>query len=281
MERNNFTASDGTNLSYLIHSKATEGEAPKAILAIIHGIAYHAEPYVQALTEATPNGWLVAGLDLRGHGYSEGVRGVRMPRKRITRDIDEWLDRLQHDHPGVPITLLGESMGSVYALRYARKHSNRITGLVLLATVGLLARPQVFHWSAVGEFLYGLVRPFHPITNVIGWRLLLSTRDPEFVRMRSTDAITFNRVSGMYLLDIGLAAVGNILGGGTLSCPVLMVHGGEDKVVSPLGARLIAKRLKTPDTTLNIVEGAEHTVPWDPTAPETKRFIRDWLGANE
>lgn len=58
-----------------------------------------------------------------------------------------------------------------------------------------------------------------------------------------------------------------------------MVHGQEDKVVSPMGSQILAKRINAPEITLKMVRGAAHTLPWDPTTAEMNQIAKEWLTA--
>jgi len=280
MERHSFTASDGANLSYLLYRKGGGTGAPGGVLAIIHGIAYHAEPYMHTLADAAPDGWLVAALDLRGHGYSDGARGVRMPPDRVNRDIGEWLAHITNGFPGVKVSLLGQSMGTVYALRFARTHPGRLSGLILMAPAAILACQQVLHPQTAWHLFRSLLSPRRPVINVAGWRLVLATRDPDFLKMRSADTTAFDNISFAYLVQLGYAALSNIIKRPRLSCPVLILHGTADKVLSLRGARLLARRISAPDVTLKVIEDAAHMLPWDPATLEIRRITKGWLSAN-
>jgi uncharacterized membrane protein len=81
----------------------------------------------------------VQGHDTRGHGATiadgatPGAIGAAGWKASI-EDIDVLLDRLRADVPGVPVVLLGHSMGSFAVQQYLVDHSERVDAVVLSGT---------------------------------------------------------------------------------------------------------------------------------------------------
>ena len=110
--------------------------AARGVVQIAHGMGEHIGRYADTIAALTSAGLAVYGNDHRGHGrtapstahlgdFGEGgfelLVGDMVRLSRIARD----------EHPGAPFFLLGHSMGSFAAQRYALDHSRDIDGLIL------------------------------------------------------------------------------------------------------------------------------------------------------
>ena len=127
-----FTSIDGVDLSYYTW-RTDETAKPKALVLVLHGIGYHAAPYVVVAEGLGLSGAVYSALDFRGHGGSGGRRGALPSTGRMIADIEEWVDDLKQVVPAVPVFLIGESMGGPYAAHYASKNPGALAGLVLIA----------------------------------------------------------------------------------------------------------------------------------------------------
>ena len=63
---------DGVRLSGFISAP----EKPKAVMSLVHGFGEHCMRYVPMAEDLNAQGIAVVAIDLRGHGRSEGKRGV-------------------------------------------------------------------------------------------------------------------------------------------------------------------------------------------------------------
>ena len=132
------SAADGTSLH--THRWLPDG-APRAVVQVAHGMAEHAaryERFAQALTAA---GYAVYAHDHRGHGQTassqaHGYFADRDGWDTVVADLGAVTQFAQSEHPGVPVVLLGHSMGSFLSRAYAAQHGARLAGLVLSGTAG-------------------------------------------------------------------------------------------------------------------------------------------------
>jgi alpha-beta hydrolase superfamily lysophospholipase len=119
------------------------GEAPvQGIVQIAHGMGEHARryrPLAQALAAA---GMVVYANEHRGHGEEamrRGEKGDLGPRgfPGVVADMVTVSDFAQARHPGVPLVLIGHSMGSFAVKIYLLDHAQRVAGAALSGTVAL------------------------------------------------------------------------------------------------------------------------------------------------
>jgi alpha-beta hydrolase superfamily lysophospholipase len=155
-----FIASDGHPI--FIRRWAPAGTA-KAALLVIHGMAEHSARYERLAEVMTQAGWAVYAQDLRGHGRTagDGELGWIAERdgfRRIRDDIRGIVGRLAEELGGLPLFLLGHSMGSLLAETYIAEGGTGLSGCVLSGVLtppppALLAVGRLI--AAVGALLKG------------------------------------------------------------------------------------------------------------------------------
>ena len=138
MEQITFAGGDGQQLAGYRWLPA--GEA-KAAAQIAHGAAEHAKRYDRVATRLAAQGYAVYASDHRAHGRTAdefGTFGVARPGgwQAIIDDQHHLSERIRADVPGVPLFLIGHSMGSFIAQAYAQRWGDELAGLVLSGTSG-------------------------------------------------------------------------------------------------------------------------------------------------
>ncbi len=132
-----FTGADGAEIAGFRWLDDTI--IPRAVLQVAHGMGEHARRYRAPLEPLIAAGWVVYADDHRGHGLTAsgpealgdfGDNGAEL----VVADLHGLTSRARAEHPGLPIVLLGHSLGSFFAQAYAFDHSKTIDGLVLSGT---------------------------------------------------------------------------------------------------------------------------------------------------
>lgn len=120
----------------------TPSSPPRGIVHIAHGMSEHGGRYAAVAEALTEAGYAVYAHDHRGHGRTAeterdlGHFADAGGWAKVVDDIGAVQRRARRDHPGVPLFLVGHSMGSLLARSYAIEHSDLIDGLVLSGTAG-------------------------------------------------------------------------------------------------------------------------------------------------
>ena len=118
------------------------GTAPRAIVQLSHGMCEYVGRYDDFAGFLVKNGYAVCGNDHLGHGATSGENGVdgyfaaQDGRKYVLQDLHRMNSLACKRWPGVPVILLGRSMGSFFARLYAATYPETISGLVLSGTGG-------------------------------------------------------------------------------------------------------------------------------------------------
>lgn len=135
-----FTATDGSTIRAR-HWAATGGT--RVVLIVAHGMGEHSGRYAAPLAPLAARGVAIWAPDHRGHGATapEGTHGDLGPGgfAGLVDDLAVLTRRAGAAHPGVPVVLLGHSMGSFAAQAFAPRHADLIDGLALSGSAALEA----------------------------------------------------------------------------------------------------------------------------------------------
>jgi alpha-beta hydrolase superfamily lysophospholipase len=114
----------------------------KAVIQIFHGLAEHAGRYSRLAAALNGLGYAVYASDLRGHGEtapSQADLGFFAPKDGWRKCLDDlWqVNRnAASAHPGLPIVLLGHSMGATFARQFMAEHGESLAGVILSGSSG-------------------------------------------------------------------------------------------------------------------------------------------------
>ncbi|MBB1246018.1 alpha/beta hydrolase [Streptomyces durbertensis] len=130
-------AADGTPLA--TYSWRPRGGTPRALVLVAHGAAEHARRYEDFARHLTAHGYAVVACDHRGHGgtarYTGGLGAAGEDAWRwIVRDLHTVGERARAEFSGVPLVLMGHSMGAQLARDYAQEYGEELAGLILTGT---------------------------------------------------------------------------------------------------------------------------------------------------
>jgi alpha-beta hydrolase superfamily lysophospholipase len=131
------TAPDGTPL--FTHRWLPDGEV-RGVVQILHGMAEHSARYARLAEALTGAGFAVYAHDHRGHGRTggdedHGYLADEHGWHALVDDARAVTAQAAEEHPGLPVFLLGHSMGSVAAREYVIDGSDDLAGLVLSGSV--------------------------------------------------------------------------------------------------------------------------------------------------
>jgi len=158
------TTSDGQTL--FLRKWEPHGETHRKLaVLILHGITAHSGPYSMIGEPLAKSGFTVYGLDLRGHGLSDGIRGDYPSKDRFVRDICETITFTKQLHDAV--VLLGHSLGVLSSVHAMSSCFENIDGAILLSGARTI-RPEAYpRMSALQKLKIGFWSIFSPSRPVI------------------------------------------------------------------------------------------------------------------
>jgi alpha-beta hydrolase superfamily lysophospholipase len=121
--------------------------SPVAAMQLTHGMGEHALRYEQLARALNRKGLAVYAQDHRGHGATarpEALGATARPEALgdlgaggwpgLVEDIGLLAGVIRGEHPGLPLMLLGHSMGSFATQQYLLDHSADVDGVILTGT---------------------------------------------------------------------------------------------------------------------------------------------------
>lgn len=252
---------------------------PQAVIHLVHGYSEHIDRYLNLVNEMLPAGYIICGTDHRGHGRSEGRRGhVEKFTDFISDEQQFRREIIDQQFAGLPCFMLGHSMGSVIALRYALEAPAGLKGLVLSGTGARSGR------AAMSPLLRLVARLGSKLCPTLPTRFPLKpdfiSRDAEVVRAYANDPLVFNVCTPRLGEQMDTYIARNFAEAGRLRLPVLMQCGTAD--VSFEGQADLAMALGSPDKTFLFYEGLRHEVYGELPQDRARVFgdLRKWLDSH-
>jgi len=230
-------------------------EAPKAVVALAHGLGEHSGRYRNVVDWLVPRGYAIYALDHRGHGRSGGRRGHLDRFSDYLDDLQQCIGLAAEQEPGRPLFLLGHSLGGIIALAYAIERPQGLRG-VIASSPGLRRR---FDVPPLKLFLGNLMSRIWPaFTQRSGLPASGLSHDPQVALDYLGDKLVHDLVSARLFSEITKAGDGVLAHAGDLHLPCLLLQGADDPIVDPQGTREFYDRAGSADKTLHLYPGFYH-----------------------
>jgi alpha-beta hydrolase superfamily lysophospholipase len=220
----------------------------RRIVILAHGYGEHLGRYEHVAEVLVERGAVVAGPDHVGHGRSGGERVVVTDFDLVVDDLHAVVRRVKERHPGLPVVLVGHSMGGLIGARYAQLHGDELAGLVL-------SGPVLGSWTAATDMLALDEIPDDPLD------VSTLSRDPTVGDAYSADELVWHgpfKRPTLRAIDTALRTIdaGPKLGG----LPTLWVHGEADQLVPIAETRRGIETLAFTDLDEVVYPDARHEV---------------------
>lgn len=296
-----FQSTDGKNT---IHAELfiPSDKNIKGVVQISHGMVDHIGRYYLLAEALCDAGYVLAGHDHLGHGKSVsdpkdfGFFASNNGYKLVIDDIYVMNSLIRKEFPGVPVVLMGHSMGSFLARLYAIKYADSIDGLIVHGTAG--PNPALIPGQMVVKLIKafkgerhrspfvrslaegGYNKSFDPAEGEGAWL----TREGSLVADRPHDP----RTNYIFTLS-GYADLFNMLGECSAPAwfrqfpsdlPTLIVSGEADPVGDfGKGVKYVYDNLKAAgaDVELKLYPGARHELFFETNRDEVFADLIKWI----
>jgi alpha-beta hydrolase superfamily lysophospholipase len=238
------------------------------VALLAHGYGEHIGRYEYVAGVLSAHGAAVYGPDHVGHGESAGERVLVADFEDIVTDLHTVADRARADHPGLPVVLIGHSMGGMIAARYAQRYGFSLTALVI-------SGPVLGTWGPIKELL-GLEEipdlPIDPAT---------LSRDLSVGEAYAADPLVWHGPFKRATIEAFDRCMTTISAAGSLEdLPTLWVHGDADELVPLPATRAGIERIRGTDLTEIIYPGARHEVFNETNRDEVLADVTAFVGRN-
>ena len=269
-----FTTSDGLKLQ--VNTWTVNN--PKAIVFIAHGVAEHSGRYAHVAAALNHAGYQVVAPDHRSHGKSAGQpRAYVRDTTVFVDDLKALWDQVAEQYPGLPMFLVGHSMGGMIAAHFALRYQDRMRGLVT-SGAGLLPGESIPWVVIMCARLIAWIAPKMPLAAL---DIRLISRDPAVVAQNERDPLVYH---GKLRAGIGASLLANgaaaLRQAHTLTLPMLVLHGEDDRLVPARASRLLYERAASTDKTLKIYPKLYHEIFNEPEKEQVLADLVAWLDAH-
>jgi alpha-beta hydrolase superfamily lysophospholipase len=231
---------------------------PKAVILCVHGLGLHNGTYSDFGKRMCQYGYAVYAVDMRGFGsFMESQGKQRVDFDGCLQDIHSTLKVLHRLHPGLPVFILGESMGGAIALRATAEYPDLIDGLVSSVPSGDRFKQGKTELKVALHLLDGANKPFDVGEGVVEQ----ATQKPELRAAWSNDPLARMDLTPNELIQFQHFMNQNHEMAKLITTrPVLVVQGCKDRLVRPEGTVELYNELGTPDRQLELIANGEHLI---------------------
>lgn len=267
---------DGMGGVRIVYDVWTPDTQPRGVVVLAHGYGEHARRYDHVAERFGRAGLAMYALDHRGHGRAGGKRVRVRHMNEFVADYRTLVQIARKENPGIPLVVLGHSMGGGIAFAYGAQYPGEYD-LMVLSGPAIAAHTGVSKWKALLGKTVGSVLPDLPIEQIDPDAV---SRDPKVVADYKTDPLVYR---GKLPAGIGkaLLLVGETMErtAPTITAPLLVVHGEDDQLVSAEGSRLLVRCIGSKDVALKVYPDLYHEVFNEPERDQVLDDVTNWITA--
>ncbi|WGV24673.1 alpha/beta hydrolase [Halotia branconii] len=248
----------------------------KGILAIVHGLGGHSRRYGNIVEHLIPKQYAVYALDLRGHGRSPGQRGYINSWADFREDLRAFVQLIKTQQPESPVFILGHSLGAIivldYVLRYPQEASELQGAIALAPAIGKVGVSKVR--LLIGKLLS---RVWPRFTLNTGIDLTAASRDEKILAAYAQDTLRHTLATARLATEFFTTVDWVNAHVADWQLPLLILHGGADRVALPEGSKIFCQRLNCVDKSIVEYPGAYHELQNDLNYQEVLTDLENWL----
>jgi acylglycerol lipase len=247
---------------------------PRAMVAICHGVKSHSGYYPWLAEQLVANGLAVYAVDLRGRGRSGGERFFVEDVSRYVGDVSALIGLAQRREGDLPLFLLGHSAGGVVSSTYVLDNQERLAGFICESFAYQVYAPDVL------LTVMKAISRIGPRLPVLRLKNRDFSRDPAVVASMDADPLIAGEVQPTATVA-ALARANDRLKAefASIRCPVLILHGTDDKVTRPSGSLEFHEKAGSANKTLKLYDGHSHDLFNDFGRERVLADVVAWINA--
>jgi alpha-beta hydrolase superfamily lysophospholipase len=165
-------------------------------------------------------------------------------------------------------------MGGLISSAFLIDYQGMVSGAVLSGSLVMVPDYITDLTISLGQVISSVM----PKMRLVGIDSEGLSRDPSIVRAYQEDPLVYNgkataRISAE--INKGIAQIAER--GTAITCPVLILHGGADRVVNPRSSRYLFDLVSSTDKEIIIYEGYFHEVYNEPGKEKVFQDVLSWL----
>jgi acylglycerol lipase len=250
---------------------------PAGVVVLVHGLHEHGGRYAHVAQRLARAGYASYAVDHPGHGRSPGVRGNIGSMAGTVAGVGRLVTLAADRHPGAPLFVYGHSLGGLIALQYLTgAPDERIRGAVVSAPAldtGAATRVQ----QAVAPVLSRVL----PDLGVLTLDAETISRDPAVVAAYRADPLNHTGKvrarTGAEMMTTAAAMPARLR---SLTMPLLVLHGGADRLVPTASSELVTASAGSADVTRTVYPELFHEPHNEPEQEQVLDDVVAWLDAH-
>jgi len=230
----------------------------KAYIIAIHGWGTHSDRLKPPANYLTKKGYAVYAFDLRGHWRNAGdIPGHIDSMDHIQKDTLLFMDMLREIAKDKKVFLMGHSFGGLMSLIFAINHPNLSGVLISSPLLGMFLKLSMGK-KVIKSISKTLVKlsPNKILDNLIDQNQL--TSDLKILREHIADKHKIEVISTKSATEIDKFSKLAMENASKLLCPLLLMQGGDDKIVDKSKTKQFFEQVKCKDKTYREYEGFLH-----------------------
>lgn len=246
----------------------------RAVIMVVHGLGEHSGRYMNVVNRFVEKGFAIYGLDHEGHGKSEGGREFVNKIEDFTETLYTYFQMIQNWQTDKPIFILGHSMGGLISSLFLLDHQDELKGAILSGPAVKI--PD--NISGLTIFLGKVFSTILPKLGLIGLDVEGISRDPKVVEAYVNDPLVFKGKTPARLAAELLKGMQRVeQEAPSIILPMIILQGGEDRLVDPAGASMLFEKIASSEKTLKVYDGYYHEVYNEPEKEQVLDDVEAWL----
>ena len=252
----------------------TPTQPPKAVVLLVHGAGEHSDRYSELAAYLCAHNYAVAGLDHIGHGKSEGTYGHMESFDHHLETLEIFLRQVREEFPNLPMILLGHSMGGLISSCFLLRHQQEFVGCAL-------SGPAIKTDLEPGFLQMAVIRLLTKIAPGLGVLQLDAagvSRDPEVVKAYTEDPlVNHGKMSAGFVSGLFKGMEEIQARASEITLPLLVMHGEQDSMASPNGARFLYENVSSEDKKLLLYPELYHEILNEPEKDQVMGDLLGWM----
>ncbi len=266
-----FTGARDASIFYQYWKPDTDA---RAVILIAHGAAEHSGRYQRFAQHFVGLGYAVAALDHYGHGHSDGERCCIKAFTDYTDSLEIFRQQVERDFAGLPVVLLGHSLGGLISTSFLLQKQDAFVGCILSGPAIKTELQPPFLQILLIKF-FSLVAPNMGVLQLDASGV---SRDPAEVEKYLNDPLNFSGKLSARLVAELFATMDTVQArAAEIFVPMLILHGEADSMAAAEGSRFLHEHISSTDKTLKIYPGLYHEIFNEPERLEVFADVERWL----
>ena len=246
----------------------------KCLVFLFHGLHGHSNMHAVVAKYLSDTGCECVAIDMRGHGKSEGVRGLVDSFDNALEDCIKFINEISELYPVLPIFIGGHSIGGCLSVHISCILKEKIKGMILIAP----AMGSSLRGEGLARGICKVLNYCWPNLPLLRANPLQATSDLRTISYLLSDPLIIHERAMLGTVSSalnGMRDARNLIE--RVSTPFIIVQGSADPVIGPEKVQNLYKNAPVIDKLLFMYEGMSHGVLFDKEIYRICSNFQEWI----